>query len=219
MGSVGLLLECPLVISSVPELHSVGLLLECPLAVILPLLLAFSSLTTALVVCPPRYGLSVPIRLVLHPSCGKSWVLHLLVVLSPSLCVCSSKSVAAAISSATPVLLYSATSGLEVLLLLLLLLVNLGLCGGSLPWSYVPIPIIGSILLRCLLLPGILRWRLLTGHHINRCIVGWDNPCHLHLQRVDRRLEILVLHSHGRCIFSFLVSCHSEALQRMLEVF
>ena len=135
-GSVGLLLECPLLILAVPKWHSVGLLLECPLAVILPLLLALSSLTIALVVRPPRYGMSVPIRLVLHPSCGESWVLHLLVVLSPSLCVYSSKSVSAAISAATPVSLSTATSGLEVLLLLLLLLVILGLCGGILPWSY-----------------------------------------------------------------------------------
>ena len=100
--------------------------------VILSLFLALSLLTTALVVRPPRSGLSVPIRLVLHPSCGESWVLHLLVVLSPSLCVNSSKSVAAAISSATPVSLSSTTSGLKVLLLLLLLLVILGLCGGGL---------------------------------------------------------------------------------------
>ena len=82
---------------------------------------------------------------------------------------------------------------------------------------YVPNPIIGSISLRFLLLPGILHRWLLTGHHINRCIAGWDDSCHMYLQRVDRNLEILVLHSCGRCIFSFLGCYHSEALQRALE--
>ena len=159
--------------------------MECPLVIILPLLVTLSLLTTALVVRPPRSGLSFPIRL----------VLDLLGVLSPSLCVYSSKSVAAAISASIPVSLSTAASGFEVLLLLLMLLVILGLGGGRLSWSYVPTPIIAPISRRCLLLPGILHGRLLTGHRINRCFVGWDNSCHLHLQRVDRRLEVLVLHS------------------------
>ena len=81
-----------------------------------------------------------------------------------------------------PCLVVYAPRGLEVsMLLMLLFLVILGLGGGSLPWSYVPTPIIVPILRRCLLLPGILHGRLLPGHHINRCVVGWDNSCHLNL--------------------------------------
>ena len=149
-----MLLECLLVISDVPEWRSIGMLLECSLVIILPLLLTLSSLTTALVVCLPRSGISVTIRLVLDPSCGKSRALHLLGFLSPSLCVYSSKFVATAISAATPVSLSTTASGMEFFLLLL--------------WSYVPTPIIVPILRQCLLLPGILRGRLLTGHRINR---------------------------------------------------
>ena len=152
------------------------MLLEFPLVIIILLLLMLSLLTTALVVRSYRFELSVPIRLVLDPSCGESWVLYLLGVLSPSLCVHSSKCVAAAISAATPVSLSKAARGLEVsILLLLLLLVILRLGGGILPWSYVPTPIIVPILRRCLLLTGILRRRLLMGHRINRWLVGWDN--------------------------------------------
>ena len=59
MGSVALLLECPLVILDVPGWHSVGLLLECPLSVLLSLLLVLSLLTNTLVFCPPRSGLNL----------------------------------------------------------------------------------------------------------------------------------------------------------------
>ena len=75
-----------------------------------------------------------------------------------------------------PCLVVYAPRGLEVsMLLMLLFLVILGLGGGSLPWSYVPTPIIVPILRRCLLLTGILRGQLLMGHRINRWLVGWDN--------------------------------------------
>ena len=86
-----MLLESPLVISDVPEWHSVGLLLEFSLVIILPLFLTLSLLTTALVVCTPRSGLCVPIRL----------VLDLLGFFSPSLCWYPSKSVAVDMATAT----------------------------------------------------------------------------------------------------------------------
>ena len=100
----------------------------------------YSAIVADVVLVDHRVGYSsTPLRSECSNSSGSGSLLRQIVGsaffggFSPSLCVYSSKSVAAAISVAIPVSLSTAASGLEVLFPLLLLLVILGLGGGSFP--------------------------------------------------------------------------------------